>query len=125
MARYLGPTCKLSRREGTDLFLKSGVRPLDSKCKADTIPGEPRRGVTQVPDLAHRPPVIVDMTRTHVTVLLVLLLLSPATATAQPPDPGDAAVGPLRVETLELEPTVVKTGDLITQRYRVKLEETS
>lgn len=39
MARYLGPTCKLSRREGTDLFLKSGVRPLDSKCKADTIPG--------------------------------------------------------------------------------------
>lgn len=40
MARYLGPTCKLSRREGTDLFLKSGVRPLDSKCKADTIPGQ-------------------------------------------------------------------------------------
>ena len=40
MARYLGPKCKLSRREGTDLFLKSGVRPLDSKCKADTIPGQ-------------------------------------------------------------------------------------
>lgn len=40
MARYLGPTCKLSRREGTDLFLKSGVRPLDSKCKAETIPGQ-------------------------------------------------------------------------------------
>lgn len=39
MARYLGPKCKLSRREGTDLFLKSGVRPLDSKCKADTPPG--------------------------------------------------------------------------------------
>lgn len=39
MARYIGPTCKLSRREGTDLFLKSGVRPLDSKCKAETIPG--------------------------------------------------------------------------------------
>ncbi len=39
MARYIGPTCKLSRREGTDLFLKSGVRPLDSKCKADTVPG--------------------------------------------------------------------------------------
>ncbi len=39
MARYLGPTCKLSRREGTDLFLKSGVRPLDSKCKAETAPG--------------------------------------------------------------------------------------
>ncbi|MEE3278487.1 MAG: 30S ribosomal protein S4 [Pseudomonadota bacterium] len=40
MARYLGPKLKLSRREGTDLFLKSGVRPLDSKCKADTIPGQ-------------------------------------------------------------------------------------
>ena len=40
MARYLGPTCKLSRREGTDLFLKSRVRPLDSKCKADKVPGQ-------------------------------------------------------------------------------------
>jgi small subunit ribosomal protein S4 len=39
MARYLGPTCKLARREGTDLYLKSGVRPLDSKCKLDTAPG--------------------------------------------------------------------------------------
>jgi small subunit ribosomal protein S4 len=39
MARYLGPTCKLSRREGTDLFLKSGVRPLDSKCKSESAPG--------------------------------------------------------------------------------------
>jgi small subunit ribosomal protein S4 len=40
MARYLGPTCKLSRREGTDLFLKSGIRPLESKCRADSIPGQ-------------------------------------------------------------------------------------
>ncbi|MBT8085412.1 MAG: 30S ribosomal protein S4 [Woeseia sp.] len=39
MARYLGPKCKLSRREGTDLFLKSGVRPLESKCKLDVPPG--------------------------------------------------------------------------------------
>jgi small subunit ribosomal protein S4 len=39
MARYIGPTCKLSRREGTDLFLKSGVRALDSKCKTETAPG--------------------------------------------------------------------------------------
>lgn len=39
MARYIGPTCKLARREGTDLFLKSGARPLDSKCKAETAPG--------------------------------------------------------------------------------------
>ena len=40
MARYLGPKLKLSRREGTDLFLKSGVRSLDSKCRAETIPGQ-------------------------------------------------------------------------------------
>ncbi len=40
MARYLGPKLKLSRREGTDLFLKSGVRAIDSKCKIDTVPGQ-------------------------------------------------------------------------------------
>jgi small subunit ribosomal protein S4 len=40
MARYLGPKCKLSRREGTDLLLKSGVRALNSKCKADKKPGQ-------------------------------------------------------------------------------------
>jgi small subunit ribosomal protein S4 len=39
MARYTGPKCKLSRREGTDLFLKSGVRPLESKCKLEVPPG--------------------------------------------------------------------------------------
>jgi small subunit ribosomal protein S4 len=39
MARYLGPKCKLSRREGTDLFLKSGVRPLEAKCKLEVLPG--------------------------------------------------------------------------------------
>ncbi|MED5533562.1 MAG: 30S ribosomal protein S4, partial [Pseudomonadota bacterium] len=39
MARYRGPTCKLARRAGTDLFLKSPVRPLDSKCKFDRPPG--------------------------------------------------------------------------------------
>ena len=39
MARYLGPKLKLSRREGTDLFLKSGVRPLESKCRAESAPG--------------------------------------------------------------------------------------
>ncbi len=46
MARYLGPTCKLSRREGTDLFLKSGVRPLESKCRHESAPGQhgQRRG---------------------------------------------------------------------------------
>ena len=39
MARYIGPKCKLSRREGTDMFLKSGVRALDSKCKLESPPG--------------------------------------------------------------------------------------
>jgi len=39
MARYLGPKCKLSRRERADLSLKSGVRSLDTKCKLDTPPG--------------------------------------------------------------------------------------
>ncbi|MFC4159768.1 30S ribosomal protein S4 [Chitinimonas lacunae] len=40
MARYIGPKCKLSRREGTDLFLKSARRALDTKCKLDTAPGQ-------------------------------------------------------------------------------------
>jgi small subunit ribosomal protein S4 len=39
MARYLGPKCKLSRREGTDLFLKSGIKPLEAKCKLEVPPG--------------------------------------------------------------------------------------
>ena len=63
------------------------------------------------------------MTRTHVTLLAVLLLLAPVPATAQPPDMDDDAIGPVRVETLELEPTVVKTGDLILQRYRVRFPD--
>lgn len=40
MAKYIGPKCKLARREGTDLFLKSGVRALDTKCKLDQPPGQ-------------------------------------------------------------------------------------
>tara|TARA_A100001037_G_C15123031_1_gene624831 strand:+ start:614 stop:1234 length:621 start_codon:yes stop_codon:yes gene_type:complete len=46
MARYLGPRLKLARREGTDLYLTSGVRPIDSKCKIEQPPGQhgPRRG---------------------------------------------------------------------------------
>ena len=39
MGKYRGPTCKLARREGTDLFLKSPVRSIDSKCKFDREPG--------------------------------------------------------------------------------------
>jgi len=40
MARYIGPKCKLSRREGRDLLLKSGIRDHDSKCKSETVPGQ-------------------------------------------------------------------------------------
>ena len=40
MARYTGPSCKLARREGTDLFLKSRVRSLDSKCNLEKVPGQ-------------------------------------------------------------------------------------
>ena len=40
MARYIGPKCKLSRREGTDLGLKSRVRALDSKCNMEKVPGQ-------------------------------------------------------------------------------------
>ena len=40
MARYIGPKCKLSRREGTDLFLKSRGKSLESKCKLDQQPGQ-------------------------------------------------------------------------------------
>ncbi len=40
MARYIGPKAKLSRREGTDLFLKSARRSLDTKCKLDSKPGQ-------------------------------------------------------------------------------------
>lgn len=50
MARYIGPKCKLSRREGTDLMLKSGVRSHESKCRSTTLPGQhgakkPRRTI--------------------------------------------------------------------------------
>jgi small subunit ribosomal protein S4 len=50
MARYIGPKCKLSRREGTDLFLKSGIRPLDSKCRAESVPGQHGQRRTRLSD---------------------------------------------------------------------------
>jgi small subunit ribosomal protein S4 len=50
MARYRGPTCKLARREGTDLFLKSGVKPLESKCKLEVPPGGPGQRRTRLSD---------------------------------------------------------------------------
>lgn len=40
MARYLGPKCRLARREGTDLFLKSRGKSLEGKCKLDQLPGQ-------------------------------------------------------------------------------------
>ncbi len=52
MARYTGPTCKLARREKTDLFLKSGIRSLDSKCRADVIPGQHGARRTRLTDYA-------------------------------------------------------------------------
>ncbi len=50
MARYRGPTCKLSRREGTDLFLKSGVKPLEAKCKLEVPPGGPGQRRSRLSD---------------------------------------------------------------------------
>jgi len=50
MARYRGPTCKLARREGTDLFLKSGVKPLEAKCKFAVPPGGPGQRRTRLSD---------------------------------------------------------------------------
>ncbi len=47
MARYTGPTCKLARREGADLGLKSPARALDSKCKLEQKPGQHGATVTR------------------------------------------------------------------------------
>ena len=38
MARYTGPTLRLSRREGTDLYLKSGIRAIESALKPVKVP---------------------------------------------------------------------------------------
>jgi len=50
MARYRGPTCKLARRESTDLFLKSSIKPLESKCKLEVPPGGPGQRRTRLSD---------------------------------------------------------------------------
>jgi len=50
VARYIGPKCKLMRREGTDLLLKSKSRPLESKCKIDTQPGQHADRKTRLSD---------------------------------------------------------------------------
>ncbi len=40
MARYIGPKCKLSRRQGMDLGLKSRARPIETKCQMEKPPGQ-------------------------------------------------------------------------------------
>ena len=52
MARYLGPTCKLSRREGTDLLLKSRGKSLEGKCKLEQRPGQHGTARTRNSDYA-------------------------------------------------------------------------
>jgi small subunit ribosomal protein S4 len=52
MARYLGPTCKLSRREGTDLLLKSRGKSLEGKCKLEQKPGQHGTGRSRDSDYA-------------------------------------------------------------------------
>lgn len=52
MARYLGPTCKLSRREGTDLLLKSRGKSLEGKCKLEQRPGQHGAARTRNSDYA-------------------------------------------------------------------------
>ena len=54
MARYLGPKAKLSRREGTDLFLKSARRSISDKAKFDTKPGQHGRTSGSHPDYGLR-----------------------------------------------------------------------
>ena len=63
------------------------------------------------------------MIRTQLILISVFLLLAHATGSAQPSDIDDSDIGPVRVETLGLEPTVVKTGDLILAHYRVRFPD--
>lgn len=52
MARYRGPVCKLARREGEDLFLKSGIKPHDAKCHSDSLPGQHGKNKPRLSDFA-------------------------------------------------------------------------
>jgi small subunit ribosomal protein S4 len=54
LARYTGPKCKLARREGTDLFLKSARRGLETKCKLDVRPGQHGAKMTRVSEYGHQ-----------------------------------------------------------------------
>ena len=52
MARYTGPVSRLSRREGEDLFLKSGIKPHDVKCHSDSLPGMHGKNKPRLSDYA-------------------------------------------------------------------------
>lgn len=54
MARYIGPKCRLARREKTDLGLKSGIRDLDTKCKFDRTPGQHWQRRTRTTDYGNQ-----------------------------------------------------------------------
>jgi small subunit ribosomal protein S4 len=50
VARYIGPKCKLSRREGVDLMLKSGARDVSTKCNMEKPPGQHGARRTRISD---------------------------------------------------------------------------
>ncbi len=50
MSKYLGPKLRLSKREGSDLFLKSLIRNIDTKCKIDRLPGQHGHKKTRLSD---------------------------------------------------------------------------
>lgn len=50
MARYIGPKCRLSRREGVDLLLKSSIKPFSAKCKSTVAPGQHGQRRSRVTD---------------------------------------------------------------------------
>jgi small subunit ribosomal protein S4 len=50
VAKYIGPKCKLSRREGVDLMLKSGARDVSTKCNMEKPPGQHGARRTRISD---------------------------------------------------------------------------
>ena len=63
------------------------------------------------------------MTRLFVTLTAGFLSAAATAPAAQPRDAGPPPAAPVRIETLAVEPTVVKTGDRITQRYRLRFPD--
>ena len=116
----------------TRLFATSGARgeipaALDRRClppgprrpsAAHARPASPPRPAGRAPRRSRR-----DARFRHGRLAAGLLLIAAPAFAAQPPDAGAPGAGLVRVETLELEPTVVKTGDRITQRYRLRFPD--